>query len=345
MKRLAFVLVFITVAVLLLASCGGGAQTTTTSQTTSTKTTTVTQTTTKAPALKAGGQIVVATTTNWQDFDEVLGSPIVFNHPMRFTSQELWIGDFSKGPMGSKDSLSPGGRPMSFKTGDLAESYDLSQWDQGILTFKIRQGVHWALDPQSEASRLVNGREVTADDVVFSFKQVCTTPSAYIYKAYTMLRTAEITAPDKYTFQVKAATPTSLWFLRVTDFFHVFPHEIIEKYGKMTNWQNLVGSGPFMLKDWVDNSSVLFAKNPTYWMKDTGIQGNGSQLPYADTVKFLVIADTNTLQSAFRTGRIDALTANWQDGPNLIKDLPDIVNRAAPAAGSAAATVMRTDKA
>src|SRR5512136_3411658 len=195
MKRLAFVLVFITVAVLLLASCGGGAQTTTTSQTTSTKTTTVTQTTTKAPALKAGGQIVVATTTNWQDFDEVVGSPIVFNHPMRFTSQELWIGDFSKGPMGSKDSLSPGSRPIQYKTGDLAESWDMSQWDQGILTFKIRQGVRFALDPQSEASRLVNGREVTADDVVYSFKQLCTTPSSYVYVASPYLRSANFTTP------------------------------------------------------------------------------------------------------------------------------------------------------
>jgi peptide/nickel transport system substrate-binding protein len=290
-----------------------------------------------------GGTIVISTATNWQDFDEVIGSPITFNHPMRFTSQEVWIGDWSKGPAGTNDTRA-WSRVMLYKVGDLAESWEFDEWDVGKLVFHIRQGVHWALDPDSEASRLVNGREVTAEDVAFSFNQVCKTPSAYIYKAYPYLREAEITATDKHTFVVEAAPPTSQWVLRVTDFFHVIPKEVVEKYGNMTDWENLVGSGPFMLKDLIDNSSVTFAKNPTYWMKDPVGPGQGNQLPYADKVRVLIIADTNTRQSAFRTGNIDNLPTNYQDGPAFIKALPNIEYYQNDAFGGAGNCAMRTDK-
>jgi peptide/nickel transport system substrate-binding protein len=293
-----------------------------------------------------GGTIVTATSTNWQDFDEAIGSPITFNHPMRFTSQELWIGDWSVGPAGTEETRG-WSRPMLYKTGDLAESWNFDEWDAGTLIFHIRKGVHWALDPNNEASRLVNGREVTAEDVAFSFNQICTTPTSYIYRAYPFLRTAEITAPDKYTFMVKVdpSVPVSAWFLRVTDFFHVVPHEVVEKYGNMTDWRNLVGSGPFILNDLIDNSSVTFVRNPNYWATNTaqGL-GYGDKLPYVDKVRFLIIADTNTRQSAFRTGNIDTLAADWEEGPDFIKALPDIKYFQNPAFGGAGNTSMRTDK-
>ncbi len=290
-----------------------------------------------------GGSIVISTTTNWQDFDEVKGSPITFNHPMRFTSQEMWIGDWTKGPAGTNDTRG-WGRVLLYKTGDLAESWNFDEWDTGTVIFHIRQGCHWALDPESEASQLVGGREVTAEDVAFSFNQMCKTPTSYIYNAYPYLREAEITAPDKYTFMVKAAPPTSQWILRVTDFFHVVPHEVVETYGDMTDWRNLVGSGAYMLKDLLDNSSVTFERNPNYYMKNQIGPGEGDQLPYADKVRVLIIADTNTRQSAFRTGNIDNMNADWQDGPTFIQALPDLEYYQREAFGGAGNCAMRTDK-
>jgi len=226
-----------------------------------------------------GGQIVASTNTNWQDFDEVIGSPITFNHTMRFTNEELWIGDFSTGPAGTNVNPTGGTRVTTYMTSCLAESWSFDDWDNGKLVFNIRKGVHFALDPNSPASRLVNGRELTAEDVVYSFKAVTTTPGSYIYGAYPVLRKAELSAPDKYTFVIKADLPVSMWFLRVSDFFHVVPHEVVEKYGNMKDWRNSVGSGPWLLKDLVDNSSVEFARNPNYWMTDSGNAGKGNQLP------------------------------------------------------------------
>ena len=291
-----------------------------------------------------GGTIITYTNTNWQDFDEIVGSPITFNHPMRLTNQELWIGDWSKGPAGTNDTRG-WGRTILFKTGDLAESWNFDGWDAGKLVFQIRKGVHWALDPDSEASKLVGGREVTAEDVVYSFKKLCTTPSAYLYKGYPSLREASFTAPDKYTFVVEAPPPTSVWFLRIVDFMHIFPHEVVETYGDKTDWRNLVGSGPFMLKDLVDNSSVTFERNDSYYAKNPCGPGEGDRLPYVDKVRFLIITDTNTRQSAFRTGNLDNLpAANWQDGPSFIKSYPDLEYYINPAYGGGGNVALRTDK-
>jgi peptide/nickel transport system substrate-binding protein len=346
MKRIVSALLCVTIAGLLLASCSPQPTTQSPSGTTTSpaQTSQVTTTAPSADKPQYGGTIVAYTSTNWQDFDEIIGSPITFNHTMRFTNQELWTGDWSAGPAGTNENPDGGSRVMTYKVGDLAESWNFDGWDAGKLVFNIRKGVHWALNTDSEASRLVNGREVTADDVVFSFKQVITTPTSYIHLMYPQLWDAKVYAQDKYTFVVEGPTPTSIWVLRVTDFFHVVPHEVVEKYGNMRNWRNSVGSGPWMLDDVVDNSSVTLVRNPNYWMTDTGTAGKGNQLPYADKVKFLIIADTNTYQSAFRAGRIDVMTGDYKDGPNFIKALPDCKYWKFDAFGGAGNTSMRTDK-
>ena len=72
-----------------------------------------------------------------------------------FTHIKLTRWDFSD-PQGNPLDRSP--------TPDLAESWDSS--DDGLtITFHLREGVKWANVPP------VNGREVVASDVVFSFKR------------------------------------------------------------------------------------------------------------------------------------------------------------------------------
>jgi ABC-type transport system substrate-binding protein len=326
-----------------VVTTGGGTTTTTTTKPTGDDEEKDVEPTVDPNDPQYGGTIILAKGTNWQDFDEVLGSPIVFNHPMRLTNQELWIGDWAVGPGGTGEVDFSGSRVMLYKTGDLAESWDFSGWDDGELIFYIRPGCYFALDMNSEASREVGGREVTAEDVVYSWKTQISTPSAYLYKAYPYLRDMEAEAVDRYTVRFKSDTPCSMWVLRVTDFFHVFAPEVYENYD-MTDWHNLVGSGPFMLTDLIDSSSVTFTRNPDYYMKNTGSYGNGDQLPYVDQIRCLVIADTNTLQSAFRTGHIDNMGANWEEGPTFIDALPDVEWRKRNAMGGAGNTAMRCDK-
>ena len=48
----------------------------------------------------------------------------------------------------------------------------------------------------------------------------------------------------------------------------IYPQEVIQKYGDMNNWHNIVGSGAYMLKDYVSGGSGTWVKNPNYWGYD-----------------------------------------------------------------------------
>jgi peptide/nickel transport system substrate-binding protein len=83
------------------------------------------------------------------------------------------------------------------------------------------------------------------------------------------------------------------------------PRELLE--AGSTEWQNAVGTGPFILTELIPDSSVTFTKNPNYWGYDERHPEN--QIPYVDEVKLLCIPDISTALSALRTGQID-----WMDG-------------------------------
>jgi peptide/nickel transport system substrate-binding protein len=352
MKGKLWFFLYVIICSILLVSCNQVQKNTqnTTSPTTTTgtveKTTTSITSATVSDKPQYGGQIIIGLSFNVGDFDEIYGffGPPELN-TMQLTNERLFTGDWTKGPAGTGGTTWAAIRTQ-FETGATAESWDFSQLPQGVMTFKIRQGIHYGLNHDSEASKLVGGRELTADDVVFSLKQGFTNPKSYLYNAYAGLRSANITAPDKYTVTFET-TPNQAAnaLLRVTECVDIVPPEVVQKYGNMTDWNNSVGSGPFMLTDFVDSSAVTFVKNPNYWAKDPVGTGKGNQLPYADSVKALIIPDLSTRQSAFRTGRIDSCALNWEDGPTMIKAVPGIQYMKGGRNGAQFVTSMRTDKA
>jgi ABC-type transport system substrate-binding protein len=64
-----------------------------------------------------------------------------------------------------------------------------------------------------------------------------------------------------------------------------------------------VGTGPFVLKEYVTGDHVLVAKNPTYWKKDA----NGGQLPYLDAIRFVPIPDSKASLSSLQAGDVDMI--------------------------------------
>ena len=60
------------------------------------------------------------------------------------------------------------------------------------------------------------------------------------------------------------------------------PPEVIREHGDVKDWRNLVGTGPFMMTDWVDGSSQTWVRNPDYWGFDEKFPDN--RLPYFDQV-------------------------------------------------------------
>jgi len=89
----------------------------------------------------------------------------------------------------------------------------------------------------------------------------------------------------------------------------IFPPETQDMYGGQTDWRNVVGTGPFILTDFVDNSTATFTRNPDYWMTDPIGPGMGNQLPYIDEYRWLIIVDPSIREAAFRSGQVDTLSA------------------------------------
>ena len=70
--------------------------------------------------------------------------------------------------------------------------------------------------------------------------------------------------------------------------------------------RNPIGTGPFMLDEWIDNEVTRMVRNPNYWRTDA----EGRQLPYLDGIDFRPIPDTDARYAALRSGDLDATSVN-----------------------------------
>jgi peptide/nickel transport system substrate-binding protein len=209
--------------------------------------------------------------------------------------------------------------------GNLAESWKTPEL--GVWVLDIRKGVHFALNPDSAASKLANGREMTAEDVAYSIEYIRDTPSSWIQLSEPLLiksTTVERTGP----WQITVRTPVNpangyLWIMGGGGNGYIWPKEVVQKYGTSNAWQDQVGTGPYILKDFVNDSQATYKRNPNYWETDPVGPGKGNQLPYAEQVNYLVVPDLSTQLAAFRTGKVDRLAAVMlEDGQNMLKTNP-----------------------
>jgi peptide/nickel transport system substrate-binding protein len=265
-------------------------------------------------------------------------------------NEELWGGDWTKGPVGTNDTDWGGNYNLwHLNQGVLAES---TTWTvdeanaQGTIVYQVRQGVHYALNPQFEASRLLGGRQFTADDVVFHLKRITSDKAAYIYRSNAELRAAEITKTAPWEVTVKVPLASLITAIdRFGDSTQLVAPEIVEKYGGQINAQTSVGTGPYMLKDYIAGSSIVLERNPSYWMTDPIGPGKGNQLPYLDIVQSLIIPDLSTRLAALRTGKIDFLAGiTWEDAGAMRQQAPELLEITSPGAGGQTVQ-MRTDMA
>jgi peptide/nickel transport system substrate-binding protein len=332
--------------VLVLASCGPAAGETTAptsvvgtviqpsatvSPTTTVKPTTATATPTTPTATdrpKYGGVLSLMQTNNITIFDQgsaQTGASEGGKGTLALTHDILIGGDWSKGPAGTNEfELQFGYEGIGWWGGVLAESFEFP--DPSTMIFHLRKNVTFAINPASEASKLVNGRKVTADDVVYSVNREITTPVSSAYKNNSrMCQASTVTKTDDYTVVYKTTYDTWSAFLLVIMGVKIVPKEVIQKYGDETDWKNAVGSGPFMLTDFVNNSSATLVKNPNYWDTNPVGPGKGDQLPYVDGIKILIIPDISTQMAAIRTYKTDWVQGvNWGDAGAMRKGNPDL---------------------
>jgi peptide/nickel transport system substrate-binding protein/oligopeptide transport system substrate-binding protein len=108
-----------------------------------------------------------------------------------------------------------------------------------------------------------------------------------------------VKALDDYTLQVTlnysfAEFPQTLGHTVAS----AWPVDYMQKIGHKAFMNHPIGTGPFMIKDWVHNQYIDLVKNPNWWDKSAGG-------PYLDAIHFPIILDTNTEWLEFKTGKID----------------------------------------
>ena len=192
---------------------------------------------------------------------------------------------------------------LSVLTGRLAESWETP--DATTAIFNIRRGVHW------HDKAPMNGRELTAGDVEFNFHRMSGSGSGFTeppggYAAiFATLPFASIEATDDHTVVMTLSEPRLGWVSSVlVDWAaHVMPPEVIREHGDVKDWRNLVGTGPFMMTDWVDGSSQTWVRSPDYWGFDEKFPEN--RLPYFDEVNGLIMKEDATILAALRSGTLD----------------------------------------
>lgn len=191
--------------------------------------------------------------------------------------------------------------PTQETTPGLAESWSVSP-DQKTWTFKLRHGLLWS-----------DGQPLTADDVVFTW-DVIYNPEI-INVTVDMFRingkNFQVTKVDDYT--VKVVTPEIYApFLEAFGGVPIIPKHKLEKavaekrfgaaYGVDAKPEEIVGCGPFRLKEFKTSQFTLMERNP-YFLE---VDKKGQRLPYLDNVIYTVVPNQNAISLRFLRGECDA---------------------------------------
>ncbi|WP_456342904.1 ABC transporter substrate-binding protein [Thermovibrio sp.] len=196
----------------------------------------------------------------------------------------------------------------------LAESWEFK--DGGLRwIFHLRKGVNW-----------FDGREFTADDVVFTYNNIYFNPKIPNSTKDTFLIDGELPKVrkiDRYTVEFLLPQPFAplLYSLGAP----IFPKHVVEKPVKegrfMEFWtvstppEKLIGTGPYRLVKYAPGQYLVYERNKNYWKKDEW----GNTLPYVDRKIKFILPDANTQLLKFKAGELDFYSIRGDDYPELKK--------------------------
>lgn len=190
----------------------------------------------------------------------------------------------------------------------LAESWEQSE-DGLTWTFHLREGVMFQ-----------NGREMTADDVKWSFERLIDPETGAGNAARVGPPETEIEVIDDYTVAITHPEP-----------FGIFPQSIgFDKSTGIVAQESLeddgtisvpIGTGPFQISEVEGTIRLLLERHEDYWRED---------LPYLDAVEIQPIPDDTVRETSLRGGEVDWVLAIAPQNFQALDEDPDIVVDTAP---------------
>ncbi len=227
----------------------------------------------RTPAAKYGGILNVATWTGFEHYDIHLqsqgGSVPPFQHAYNNLVQYHSL-------------------ETTRIVGDLAETWSVSA-DGLTYTFSLRRNVKWH-----------DGKPFTSADAKVSLDRMYDPPKGVVVQKVGELMKAisKVEVPDQQTVRVNLKFASASFLPGVAAIFSaIFPRHVLEEKGDMK--RSVVGTGPFVFKADIPDSSFELAKNRQYFKEG---------LPYLDGIRYYVIKDAATRFAAFRTRRVHMTT-------------------------------------
>ena len=212
-----------------------------------------------------------------------------------------------------RHTVGPEVRPGTFSVEpDLAERWE--EVDDTTYVFHLRKGVKWHNKPP------VNGRELVAEDVKFSYDRFLTEQGNA--NRYMLAAVERVEVVDRYTVKFLLKEPY-VWFVNALAYpwgMWIIAPEAVQQFGDLKKPETAIGTGPFVLERYEPNVKTIFKRHPEYFR-----QGQ----PYVDGVEWLVLEDDSTGLAMYRTGQIDCGPWHWwsirqQDVETIKKTHPQL---------------------
>jgi len=201
----------------------------------------------------------------------------------------------------------------------LIDSYMVSD-DQTKYTFHLKKGVFFHDDPCFEGGK---GRELTAQDVLYCFKRICTYDKSNqsfnlfsgIVKGadehYNISKKGDVDNHeiegvkliDDFTIEIELIKPNSVFLFNLArPGAFIYPKEAVDKYGEEMR-SKCVGTGPFKIAAIEEDISVLLKKNENYHETDE----HGNKLPYLAAININFLKDKKIELMEFKQGNLDMM--------------------------------------
>jgi peptide/nickel transport system substrate-binding protein len=212
----------------------------------------------------------------------------------------------------------------------LAAEIPTASADGLEYTFKLRQGV-----------KFHDGTDFNADAVVYNYDRQKNAPKelrdSYNYYFGAVFGWAQdsnlksVEKVDDFTVKMTLNKPQSNFLiaqaplpqfgiqsptaLKAGDADNPDPSKSPYAQGQGGTGKTMVGTGPFIFKEWVPNDHVTIVKNADYWNKD--------QVPHLDAVTFKPYADQSAELNALEAGDIDLAQTILPNDIASLKSNPD----------------------
>ena len=197
----------------------------------------------------------------------------------------------------------------------LAKSYEILDGGKKVIV-KLRDGIKWS-----------DGKEITADDVVFTWNEIVfkgLEGSGFSSLVLIDGKYPEVNKIDSKTVEFKIHTVFAPFVRQIS--YPPAPKHIVEKviagkskedakkdflrfWGADSDPSSLVTNGPFKLSRYVEGERVELVKNPNYYF----INSEGKSLPYVDRVVYSIVQDKSFELFKFIAGELDQIGLRGED--------------------------------